>query len=247
MLRAAPEAIALMRRHPVVVGGEKLPVSFLKHSEDQTVVALHAVLAALEQQAWHSQSFADWGVIAAPSFLGRVSSALSLERFLVDGAWGASPHLIPHQSLHGLSGTLSQALKAHGPNFGVSGAPNSGPDAFLIAAAMLADDTLPGLWVILTGHESEPIPQRAGGTRPTAVCHAVALALTPYSNRAAGTQLSIGQARHDARIALWPEFHLQLLVDELAAHPHVPGGQWRLDDTHGLELETILTDPETPT
>ena len=116
--------------------------------------------AALEQQGWQTRSFAAWGVIAAPNFFGRVSNAQSIQRFQAEGAWGVSPHLIPHQSLHGLAGTLSQALKIHGPNFGVSGAPNAGLDALLIAAAMLADGSLPGLWVVLTGHESELIPER---------------------------------------------------------------------------------------
>jgi hypothetical protein len=245
-MRADPEAIAQWRRQPIVVGTEKLPVSFLKHAEDQTVVAMKTVLSALEQQGWQSRSFAEWGVIAAPSFFGRVSSALGIRRFQEEGAWGASPHLIPHQSLHGLSGTLSQALKIHGPNFGVSGAPNAGPDAFLIGAAMLADGSLPGLWIVLTGHESEPIPDRA---ESIPICHAVALALTPASNGAVGPHLAIGQvrpeARHDAPIALWPEFHLNLLVDELSAHLHMPNGHWRLADTHWLELETLL-DSESP-
>ena len=42
----------------------------------------------------------------------------------------------------------------------------------------------------------------------------------------------------------WPEFHLGLLVDELAARPDLPSGKWRLADTHWLELETRLPDPE---
>jgi hypothetical protein len=250
LLRAGPETIAQWRRQPIVVGSEKMPVSFLKHAEDQTVVAMRTVLAVLEQQGWQARSFADWGVIAAPSFFGRVCSARSFQRFQVDGAWGASPHLIPHQSLHGLSGTLSQALKIHGPNFGVSGAPNAGPDAFLIAAAMLADRALPGLWVVLTGHESEPIPDRATDTQPTSICHAVVLALTPASSQLAGSHLSIGQVKPEAMldspIALWPEFHLNLLADEFAAHPHLPNGKWRLADTHWLELESLLSDSEAP-
>ncbi len=244
MRRAAPEAIAQWRKQPIMVGNEKMPVSFLKHAEDQTVVAMRTVLAAIERQGWQARCFADWGVIAAPSFFGRVSSAAGFQRFQVDGAWGTSPHLIPHQSLHGLSGTLSQALKIHGPNFGVSGAPNAGPDAFLIAAAMLADRLLPGLWVVLTGHESEPIPARGGGMQTAPLCHAVALALTLAASASAGSHLSIGQGSHAASMALWPDFQLNLLVDELAAHPDLPSGKWRLSKHHWLELESVLDDPE---
>src|ERR1700686_4107846 len=151
MLRGDSDAIAQWRKQPVVVGADRLPISFLKHSQDQTVVGLMGVLNAVAQQGWQERSFADWSVIAAPDLFGRVALAQTLQRFLQEGAWGVSPQSIPHQSLHAPSGTISQALKIYGPNFGVSGGPNAGPDAFLIAAAMMFDRGLPGLWVVLSG------------------------------------------------------------------------------------------------
>ena len=45
----SPETIAPWRRQPVVALGEALSASFLKHSEDQTVLAVRAVLDALAQ------------------------------------------------------------------------------------------------------------------------------------------------------------------------------------------------------
>lgn len=248
-LRASAETIAQWRRQPLVVGTEKMPISFLKHAEDQTIVAMKAVLAAHEPNG-PQRSFADWGVIAAPNLFGRVNIAQTMQRFQDEGAWGVSPHCIPHQSLHGMSGTISQALKIYGPNFGVSGAPNAGPDAFLIAAAMLADGRLPGLWVVLTGYESEWIPAAEGPPSVAPLCQAVALALTPSERRAAGLHLAIGHVRPDAErafsLAHLPEFQLGFLAEELTAGVIAPGGRWRLSETTWVELETVLLDREVP-
>ena len=209
------------------------------------------ILAAMEQAEWRERSFADWGVVAAPNLFGRVNIAFSIQRFGEEGAWGISPQLIPHQSLHGMSGTISQGLKIHGPNFGVCGAASSELDAFLITAAMLADGRLPGLWVVLTGYESEWIPAADGRPTPAPLCRAVALALTPADSLAAGLHLAIGQVRADAERAYslehLPEFQLGLLAEELAAGAIAPGGRWRLAETNWVELETVLLDREVPT
>ena len=42
-------------------------------------------------------SFTDWGVIGAPRFMGRAAMAQALQKFDQEGAWGISPHLIPHR------------------------------------------------------------------------------------------------------------------------------------------------------
>jgi hypothetical protein len=144
-----------------------------------------------------------------------------------------SPHLIPQQSLHAVSGALSQALGLHGPNLGVGGGPNPGLGAFLIAVAMVADGGLPGLWVVLTGHETEWIPAPEGNV-PAPLCHGVALALTPLESGHAGWHLAIGQTKpRDASLALYPDFELGSFADDLAASSH---GKWRLSDSHWLEL-----------
>ncbi len=217
------------RRQSVWGGTEKLPTSFLKHAEDQTVLALAAVFAAIQEQGWQQRSFADWGVLAAPNFFGRIGNAQVFQRYRAEGAWGVSPHLIPHQSLHGMSGAVSQALTMHGPNFGIG----AGPDAFLIAIAMLADGGLPGLWLVLTGHETEWIPA-AERIVPAPPCHAVALALMPEENGHAGGRLSIGLTEPgDSPLSLWPDFELGSFAEELAA---ASSGKWRLSDSHWLEL-----------
>jgi hypothetical protein len=121
-------------------------------------------------------------VVAASRFMGRTALAAALVRFKAEGAWGLSPHLIPHRSLHSLSGTVSQALKIHGPNFGSGGGPGGAADALLTGAAMLPGG-LPGVWVVLTGWEPEPATDDQGRViTPDCVCNAVALALMPVSH-----------------------------------------------------------------
>src|SRR5262249_56456949 len=137
--------------------------------------------------------FTDWAVLAAPRFLGRTALAQALNRFALEGAWGISPHLIPHHSLHSVSGTISQALTIHGPNYGIGGGPDAASKTLLTAAALLAADRLPGVWVVLTGYDPEPLAQRATAGNPVAAspptqCNAVALALV---SAASATDLSL--------------------------------------------------------
>jgi hypothetical protein len=231
-VRASAEQVAAWRRQPLALAGESLPASFLKHSEDQTITGLHALQQALQRAGLPTDAFSAWGVLAAPTFLGRFAMALSLGRYLQEGAWGVSPNLIPHHSLHGLSGTISQALKIHGPNFGAGDGPGGHRDAFLLAAGLLADGcadgTLPGLWLVLTGHESEAIPPLDQPTG-TPACLAVVLALVGSPHPPAGPRLGIGQGPEQSG-----EFHLgALLTDE--AH-----GKWRLSDSHWLEVDTRI-------
>src|SRR5205823_2855913 len=110
---------------------------------------------AIHRHGLAGTRFTDWGVLAAPRYLGRSAMAVALQRFAAEGAWGLSPHLIPHHSLHSVSGTISQALKINGPNIGVGGGPGSGAEAFLAATALLSAGQVPGVWVVLTGWDPE--------------------------------------------------------------------------------------------
>jgi hypothetical protein len=178
VVRAAPAALPALRQKPGRVGGEALPPSFLKHADDQTVAGVAAVLQAVEACGLGGTPFGDWGVVAASRFMGRTALAGAVLKFQAEGAWGISPHLIPHRSLHSLSGTVSQALKVHGPNFGAGGGPGGTADALLTAAALLHGGRLPGVWVVLTGWGPEPATdERAQVVTPDCVCDAVALAL----------------------------------------------------------------------
>jgi hypothetical protein len=198
-LRATAAELPALRQNPGRVAGEPLPASFLKHSDDQTVAGVAAVLRAIDAGGLGGTSFRDWGVVAASRFMGRTALAGALLRFRTEGAWGISPHLIPHRSLHSLSGTISQALKVHGPNFGSGGGPGGAADALLTGTALLHGG-LPGVWVVLTGWEPEPTTDGQGHVvNPDCLCDAVALALTPAPSTGARLSLRVVPAGIESR------------------------------------------------
>jgi hypothetical protein len=166
-----------LRQRPGPGIGESLPATFLRHADEQTVAGLAAVLHAMEHSGMSVADFRDWGVVAAPCFLGRAMLAAALQRLAGEGAWGISPHLIPHRSQHAVSGTISQVLKIFGPNLGAGGGPGSVMEALLAASVLLEGNRLPGVWAVVTEWEPEAIPDANGSLPPHAVCCATALAL----------------------------------------------------------------------
>lgn len=184
------EKLGDFRKQPGPVPAEApLPASFLKHADEQTVAGMTAVYRAIAAYQLPARSFTDWGVVAAPRFLGRAALAATLQRFQAEGAWGVSPHLIPHRSLHSISGTVSQALKIHGPNFGVGGGPGCTTEVLLAAFAMLHGQRLPGVWVVLTAITPEEPLAPDGQTVPGTACVGLALALTPAGTTTTGIHL----------------------------------------------------------
>jgi hypothetical protein len=139
--------------------------------------------------------FRDWCVVAVPRSIGRLPLANALTKFRAEGAWGVSPHLIPHRSLHSVSGTISQALKIHGPNFGVGGGPGGAGEGLLTAATLVVGDRLPGVWLVLTGWRSEPTQENQTDDGSSNVCQALALALTAYQPGRSGWHLTVARDR----------------------------------------------------
>jgi 3-oxoacyl-(acyl-carrier-protein) synthase len=172
------EQFPSLRRSP----GPGLPESFsatgLKHSDEQSVAALAAVLQAIQQTGMPVANFSSWGIVAAPCFIGRSTLVVALQRYAQEGAWGISPHFIPHCSQHSASGTISQVLKIHGPNFGVGGGSGGILEALLAGATLVKGNGLPGVWVVITGWDPEWIPDQDGRPTTNSVCQALALALT---------------------------------------------------------------------
>lgn len=234
-IRLSQEAIAALRRELIVPGQQRLPASFLKHAEEQTIVALRAVTGAISAAGWERRSFADWGIVSAPNDFGRAGIAHTVQRYAQEGAWGISPQLIPHQSLHAVSGTLSQVLQIQGPNFGISGGCDAVLEAFLVAGTFLSDTRLPGLWLTLTGYEQEFIPAEDGRTPPP-LCDGVALALTRPDQRGSGLEIHI-QAQPAAGDDC-PGFRLSDLVAELTEHEQASPRTWRLADLGSIALTT---------
>lgn len=196
--RVSLDSLPELRRNPGPSYPAPLPACFLKHADEQTVAGLCAVSQAIEAGGLQASDFRDWGVLAAPRFLGRPAMASALQRFAVEGAWGVSPHLIPHRSLHSISGTVSQALKMHGPNFGVGGGPGGAVEVLLAAAALLESKHLPGVWVVLTCLTPELPPDEAGRMPPGTQAVGLALALTPVRTSASRLRLRIVRATPDA-------------------------------------------------
>ena len=182
--RATADEVTTLRRSLALPGREPFPSPFLKHADEQTVVGLAAVIDALRRAGRGADEFRAWGVVVASRLMGRTALAPALARFRAEGTWGVSPHIIPHHSLHAPSGTISLALKSHGPNFGAGGGPGAFADGLLTAAALLEEGHVPGVWAVFTGWSPEPALDDAGRvTTPDAVCRAAALALARTPGR----------------------------------------------------------------
>lgn len=241
VVHATSEQLSSLRRNPAPTPAGPLPTGFLKHADDQTVAGLAAVLQAC--QALPGSDFQHWGVLAAPRFLGRVTVAHALERFVEEGAWGVSPHIIPHRSLHSISGTVSQALKIHGPNFGVGGGPDGAAKVMLAAASLLGRQSLPGLWVVLTGWNWEPGTEDrqaflADQHRVPAVCSGVALALaSEKASQAARSRFLVSPDAVDAPAGSVPAFGLEALCEALTGAEAKATRSWRLGCGGAVELK----------
>jgi len=171
--------IAALRKSPGPLGaGRKIPPSLMKHADHQTVLGLAALLRAVHDSGWSDRSFADWGLIAAPRFLGRIVAAGAMDKFKKVGVPGMSPLIIPTLSLHAVAGSLSLALKAHGFNYGVGGGHGHLAEALLTGLAARDDNGVPGVWVVATQFSPEPVPDTAGNSTNASFGYGVALAIT---------------------------------------------------------------------
>jgi len=241
--RATLETLPALRQNPGAVHGGPLPGTFLKHADEQAVVGLAAVLQAIQHSRLTATCFKHWGALAAPRFQGRLALAAALNRFAAEGSWGISPHLIPHRSLHAISGTVSQALKIHGPNFGVGGGPGSAAEVVLAAAALLGGCDVPGVWVVMTGWNPEPVPDREGRTSSAAVCNAVALALVPSRPGWHGLRLRVAPASRGQRVVRDPDgkptlFSLESVLNALTtAELPRTAFVWSMDCGGRLEID----------
>jgi hypothetical protein len=114
----------------------------------------------------------------------------------------------------------------------------------LTAAALLAENRVPGMWVILTGWNPEPVLDRPGsaaanGSRPPlSVCSAVALALTADRPGRAGPRLRIAppSAAPPPGARDRPAFSTEALLESLAA-PGRARHAWALGCGGWVELD----------
>jgi hypothetical protein len=239
-LCAGADEVAQLRRQPGSPPDVKLAASFLKHADDQTVLGLATVLKAMARRHQPASIYRDWGIVSGPKMFGRDSMAWAVDRYLAEGAWGIPPHIIPHGTLHASSGTISQALASHGPNLTASGGPGACTEAILIAATMLADKNLPGLWLVLSAYIGEKLPEdpACAGMQ----CNVAALALTTASReRQRPEEPGVrGMASPTLRIDLGHDVASELgdftLPAFRAAIDSEGSGRWRLPEGGLLEL-----------
>ncbi len=244
IVRATPAQLATLRQRPGSIAAQPLPPSFLKHADEQTVAGIAALISAIDHHGLDARAFGAWGVVAASRFMGRTLLASTLIKFRAEGAWGISPHLIPHRSLHALSGTVSLALKLHGPNFGTGGGVGGAAEALRTAAALLHGGQLPGAWVVLTGWDPEPATDRqAQVITPDCVCSAIALALVPGTSASGGLTLRVDPAaaephRHDH--GPLPSFTFEAMVRALDSPSALPASLlWQLPGGGRMELRRV--------
>jgi hypothetical protein len=189
-LDASPEQIAALRKSPGRLGDSAIAPGLLRHADEQTVAGLAAVLRAVADGGLDPSGFGDWAVLAAPRYLGRGAFLGAFPQYAAEGAWGVSPHLIPAHSLHSPSGTISQALKAHGMNLGIGGTPGGAGEALSLAAMLLESGLAPGVWVVLTGRSPGlDLPEDQAGPLGT---EALALALAAPAEGRRGIRLRVG-------------------------------------------------------
>jgi hypothetical protein len=197
---------------------------------------LAAVLRAMAQPQMTGTDFADWGVLAAPRLPGRLNAAVMFGKFMELGPPAISPHAIPQHSLHAVSSAVSVALGMRGPNFGIGGGPECVAEGLLVALTFLRAAQVPGMWLVLTEWETEPIPDGQGGSSTPAVCCASALALVPDAR--GGSRLRL----KTAPVKTAPARHsFQGLVSWLS-EPATMGatGHWTLPLSWGGHIEFVV-------
>ncbi len=174
--RADLNAIAALRKSLPAWAPKDTAGHFLKHADEQTVLAARALDHAIQSSSCPVSDYCQWAIVAAPRFIGRMAGGVTLSRYARGGGPAISPHLIPQHSLHSISGALSILLASRQPNFGIGGTSRSLVEG-LFTTLTFPGSQPKGIWLIATGWDPEPQLDDAGNCSNAAVCHAVALGL----------------------------------------------------------------------
>lgn len=170
---------AAFRKSAPVFPGVELAGHFFKHADEQTIVALRAVEQAAERYGIDTRELKGWGLVAAPRYIGRLTGANVLYKFPRGGTTAVSPHIVAQCSLHSVAGAASIALGMHGPNVGIGGGRFAMADGLVAALTLFETARVPGVWLLLSEFDVEPLPDEEGRPLNDPTCHAVALALVP--------------------------------------------------------------------
>jgi hypothetical protein len=173
-------------------GMPSLPPRFLRHADEQTVLAVRAVLEAAVVSglgaADPGSTFREDGVVAAPCQPGRPAAALTMINYASAGGGTVSPHVVPQCSLHSAAGAISVALGMHGPNVGVAGGSDVLREGLLAAATLHAILAAQGnssgrVWLVMTAWDEEPSLDPAAKSLGDPTCRAIALATRQASGQ----------------------------------------------------------------
>jgi hypothetical protein len=175
--------------------------------------------------------------------VGRSALATAIDRFRAESAWGVSPHLIPHATLHSPAGSLSVCLKLRGPNLGIGGGPGFVHEGFLTALTWLGAGIVSGVFLVL----SEWSPELAPGSSDQVSlehqprCAAVAVALTRSSTERRGyAMIDLSSITSPSRDESHAVIRLGMRLDQLRASTrdaNEPPGSRSGHRRHGAERE----------
>ena len=178
LVECRASALGDLRSRAAPAGAPPIPHRFLRHADEQTVVGLHAVLAALAAGA-PQPALSRHAVVAAPCQPGRLAAARTLAQLPAGGAVTVSPHVVPQCSLHSVAGAVSVALGMHGPHLGVGGGPDALAEGLLAATTLLlhGDPECTAAWLVATEWDEEPALDPVGNPLGDPVCRALAVQL----------------------------------------------------------------------
>jgi len=209
---AAPyRAIDGLRDAPAPAGVAPLPPRFLRHADEQTVVGVQTVLAAVGAARLTPDELAGASVVAAPCRAGRVVAARTLAGWHARGAVAVSPHVVPHCSLHAMASAVSVVLGCHGPHLGVGGGTGAVAEALSLLPWLTSRGAGGIVLLVTTGWDADPRLATDGTVVCEPVCRAVAavvvraaaggFAITLAPGRAAGSAPADDACRALRRLA----------------------------------------------
>jgi hypothetical protein len=233
VVRIAWDDIPHWRKHPGPAEG--LHTAALKLADEQTVLALAAVLQAIQRAGWAPTSFPAWGVLAAPHYVARFRCDQAINRFQKLGVRGISPLVIPSLSQHSVASGVGMILGCHGATFGIGGGSTPFVEMVLNALSIMDAQACPGVWALLTGWEPDCIPDGNGQVVQPTMGLGVALALTPQA--AGGAIRLCGPGAGTGPRPLPGSVSLRGLADFLTQSGPEPC--WRCPISGGGSLEVI--------
>lgn len=148
-------AVADLRAAADPEGSPPLPKRFLRHADEQSVVAVRAVQEAIADL--DGTDCRSHGVIAAPCQAGRIGSSRTLSQYAEGGGVTVSTHIVPQASLHALAAAVSVGLGMHGPSLGVGGGATALAEGLLTLTALADAPGVEGWWLVATQLVGEPL------------------------------------------------------------------------------------------